>query len=210
MPDTRSSETDPAERPKTRWLAYTVRGLLALLLLLAVAGTYYAWWLHVDHRFREIDADRVYQSAAIPPRALERFVSEHHIKSVLDLRNDTSRDDDIAREHEELTRLGVHHAHLPMSPDPQLDEIDRAARFLLDEDNHPVLVHCHHGEGRSVMMAALYRVLSEQTDFDTAVWRTARLPEELMFLNWVVPASFAEDNFKVDRMRSYVEREGSR
>jgi protein tyrosine phosphatase (PTP) superfamily phosphohydrolase (DUF442 family) len=196
----------PASDPTRRKPPYLLRALwLVLAVLLAGAG-YYGWWHDVEFRMREIEPGNVYQSCVVRPLALPRIVETYHLKTVLDLRNDPDKQTSVEREREVLTALGVRHVHVPMDPDPTLDEIDEAAKVLLDEDNWPILVHCHHGEGRSVMMAAIFRVLYQDKSVDEALRLSARLPEGLMFVENFARTGITPDNFKADRMREYLEQ----
>jgi protein-tyrosine phosphatase len=156
----------------------------------------------IDRRWRR----SFHQSCVVRPLALPRIVETYHLKTVLDLRNDPDKQTSVEREREVLTALGVRHVHVPMDPDPTLDEIDEAAKVLLDEDNWPILVHCHHGEGRSVMMAAIFRVLYQDKSVDEALRLSARLPEGLMFVENFARTGITPDNFKADRMREYLEQ----
>ena len=46
----------------------------------------------------------------------------------------------------------------------------------------PVLVHCHHGEGRSVWMCAIHRIQNEGWSNEAAFDGTSRLPDCLRFV----------------------------
>ena len=69
---------------------------------------------------------------------------------------------------------------------------------MADPANRPALLHCEHGEGRSVLFAALYRIAFEGDDNETAWRRSARLPVGLRFLGAVWPglAAFGRDSVK--------------
>ena len=68
----------------------------------------------------------------------------------------------------------------------------------MDQVEKPVLVHCQHGEGRSVMLCAVYRMQHEGWSNQQAFDATARLPESLRFLNHWFPGlrRFRENDSK--------------
>ena len=179
-----------------------------MLALAGMAGIYYAWWLEIEYRFRVIEKDAVFQSGAMPPQVLARYVNSHHIRTVLDLRDQKVAG--VEAEREALDKSPAEHVWVPMPPDPSDEQIRAAMDVLLDPSAHPVLVHCHHGEGRSVMMAALYRMLAMEASFDEALRQTARLPPGLLPLMDLLPTGFAEGDYKAETIRLYAERYGPR
>ena len=195
-----STASAPTSRTRRRifWLA-----LLLPLAALVAAGAHYAWWIHVDYRFRAIEAGALYQSGAMPPDTLKWYVERYGIRTVLDLRD--HRTADIDAEREALADTAADHATVPMPPDPSNEQLQVAVEIMLDKAKQPVLVHCHHGEGRSVMAAALYRVFGQDMTFDEALRLTARVPAVLSPLIDVLPAGFDRDDYKTKILENYVE-----
>ncbi len=139
--------------PRMTWKFWGL-GLFAPALLLT--GGPWAYWRFVDHGFRTIAPGAVYQSAEMPPEALLRTVERYGIHTVLDLREEPQ--DKLDEERAVLDAAGVRYVNLPT---PQVPADATVATFLdliQEPDSLPVLIHCEHGEGRSVLFAALYRI----------------------------------------------------
>lgn len=171
-------------------------------LLVALLGSIYLKWELVDYRLVEIAPDRVYQSAAIPADQIVGVVRYYGIRTVIDLRDvDLEL---VAAEHAALANAGFVHVHLPTLLDPT---VDSAQAFLsaVREAEKPVLVHCKHGQGRSVTMAAVYRIVEEGWENEAAFQGTARLPDSLRFLTAIWPwlQRFRRDSSKGEFVLGY-------
>jgi len=165
---------------RAAWLRTTLRAaaLTAGAAVLLALGSYAKWCL-VDARFATITPGAVYQSAAMSPTQLVATCEAHAIRTVIDLRD--SRDAAVAANAAAAAAADVCHVHLPTRSHPFPAE---AAAFLeaLARAEPPVLVHCQHGEGRSVMMCAIHRIANEGWSNAAAFDGTCRLPDELRFL----------------------------
>jgi len=64
----------------------------------------------------------------------------------------------VEEEQEALTHAGVKHYHLPSLQLPSAQTVDAFLDIVSDPANLPVLIHCEHGEGRSRLLAAVYRI----------------------------------------------------
>jgi protein tyrosine phosphatase (PTP) superfamily phosphohydrolase (DUF442 family) len=156
------------------------RGLKLFGLLLLALVAYYVWFVHLHYRFETISAGRVYKSAAIPPERLDDFISANHIKTVIDLRNPMLHDKlnpanqaEIDAEAEAISHLaGVEHVNIPSGQVPTGETLNRFFAVLDEEENYPVLIHCHHGTGRAEIYSALYRIEYEQWENGAARDRT--------------------------------------
>ena len=144
---------------------------VALTTIAVCAGAYYAHWVVARHRLTVIADGVVYQSAQMPPEALLEVVEDHGIRTVIDLRKDGPL---VAAEGGALAWAGVEHVHLPMSQVPAPETVGAFLQVMDDPANRPVLIHCEHGEGRSVILSALYRIEYEGWTPDEAR-RAARL-----------------------------------
>tara|TARA_R110002096_G_scaffold296_16_gene1712 strand:- start:814 stop:1590 length:777 start_codon:yes stop_codon:yes gene_type:complete len=180
-------------------------GLSALLLPLIAAAICYVKWITVDHRLVTVTPGVVYQSAAFAPDDLVTVCQDFDIKTVIDLRNEAP--EAAASAATAATQAGITHVYLPTISHPTLKE---AHAFLdaLAAAERPVLVHCEHGEGRSVMMCALHRIQNEGWSNARAFDGTARLPDSLRFLNRVFPnlRRFKEEHTKGQFVLHYVAR----
>jgi protein-tyrosine phosphatase len=163
-----------------------VRIVLAVLVLpLLLAGACYLKWSVLDHRLVEITAGEVFQSGAFEPDDLVAVCSEHGIKTVIDLRNEAP--EAVAAVADAAQAAGIAHLNLPTLNYPILEEA-HAFLVALDQVEKPVLVHCQHGEGRSVMMCAVYRIEQQGWSNAQAFDGTARLPDSLRFLTQWLPS----------------------
>ena len=180
-------------------------GLTALLVPVVGAAVCYGKWITLDHRLVTVTAGSLYQSAAFAPEDLVQACQDYGIKTVIDLRNEAP--DAVLAAAEAASSAGITHLNLPTISHPMLNE---AHAFLdaLAKAEHPVLVHCQHGEGRSVMMCAVHRIENEGWSNAQAYDGTARLPDSLRFLNTPFPSlrRFRKEHTKGQFVLDYVAR----
>jgi len=147
--------------------------VIAGLLILVISGGKYLYWAHVDNRFLGISDGKLYQSAEMPPGKLGDKIKAKGIRTVVDLRGPRK---EVDRERAYLTELGVNYINLPSGQHPEDQVIDSFLEIMAQKENLPVLVHCKHGMGRSVLLAALYRIefegWSKEDAMDTAFWQS--------------------------------------
>lgn len=180
--------------------------MLALCAALVWAGGEYAWWTLVDHRLVTITPGEVYQSAEMAPEQLVRVAREHGIRAVIDLRDEGW--DRIRAERDALERAGIVHYHVPSRQSPSEATFRDFLEVARNPANHPLLIHCEHGEGRSVLFAAVYRMEFEGRTPREA-WRgAARLPPALRFLErlWPGLTAFGPDSPKGRILLGYQRR----
>jgi uncharacterized protein (TIGR01244 family) len=149
-------------------------------LALAALGATYAHWEFRERRLVTVTPHAMYQSAAMTPPQLTTVAEDLGIRTVIDLRDVDL--DLVAAEAAACAAAGVVHVHLPMRQQPT--DAD-ARRFLqaIDAQKPPYLVHCKHGQGRSVSMTAVYRIAREGMTNADALKGTARLPDYLRWLD---------------------------
>jgi protein tyrosine phosphatase (PTP) superfamily phosphohydrolase (DUF442 family) len=129
--------------------------VIAGLLVLVISGGKYLYWAHVDNRFLGISEGKLYQSAAMPMDKLKEKVEEKGIRTVVDLRSPRKL---VDRERDYLTKLGIKYINLSSGQNPKDAVIDSFLEIMSNKENLPVLIHCRHGMGRSVLLSALYRI----------------------------------------------------
>ena len=157
---------------------------VCLLLPTLVSGVIYARWDLRERRLVTIAHGTVYQSAVMSPARLRATVEELGLRTIIDLR-DTELDL-VAAEREVLRPTGVEHCHVPMPQEPSADDLRRFFAAI-ESAPPPILVHCKHGEGRSVLLCALYRIDHCGWSNEAAWHGTARLPDSLRFLQHLWP-----------------------
>ena len=149
--------------------------LLGLILFLGTAAIY-VWWVHFNYRFTEVSENKVYKSGRIPPEEIGKFITEHNIKTVIDLRHPGVQDrlnpdnlNSIEQEKQAIAKLGnVHHINIPSTQVPTRETLSEFFKVLDDDNAYPVLVHCYHGTGRAQMYSALYRIEYENASNEEA------------------------------------------
>jgi protein tyrosine phosphatase (PTP) superfamily phosphohydrolase (DUF442 family) len=139
--------------------------LAALVLLVFAAPAAGLWWLQGKGGVRTITEGRVYQSGVLAPEDLRRLVRRHGIRSVIDLRQPL---EEVQPEISVLSALGVKHIHIPSGQVTEDAAVKRFVEVMRDPATYPVLIHCHHGIGRSVLFSAIYRVEFEGWDREQA------------------------------------------
>ncbi len=135
---------------RTKWTVFA-----GLLLVLGILGGKYLYWAHIDKRFLAITEGTLYQSAAMPMDNLREKIEEKGIRTVIDLRSPRKLVD-IERAY--LTELGVKFINVSSGQNPKDAVIDSFFEIMADKENLPVLIHCRHGMGRSVLLSAMYRI----------------------------------------------------
>jgi len=162
--------------------------LLAPLLILLGVAVLYAYWVHIEHRLTEVSPGRVYTSSAMPPARVAALAQRLSVRTVLDFRHE--HEGGIDAERETLARVGVHHMHLPSDQNPNETQIRRFVEAIGNrlDDGDRVLMHCHHGEGRAVFFAGVYRVMFERWSGEQAFRASQRLPRSLAALNRLFPS----------------------
>ena len=165
-----------------RLLALTAIGLGAPLL---IAACIYAKWCVMDGKLTTITPGSVYQSAAFDADELLETCRRYGIRSVIDLRD--NRPESVAANVAAARSAGLQHIHLPTGTYPTPTFVESFLTQIRTAER-PVLVHCHHGEGRSVLMCALHRIQNEGWTNEQALAGTCRLPDSLHFLTAWFPS----------------------
>lgn len=152
--------------------------ILAIVLILVVLGAgKYVYDRHINHNFKEISEGKVYKSGVIPPDEIEDYVKKYNIKSIIDLRfpgtadleNNPELPEELLAEKRAVEKIpGVNYYNLGTDQVPTQETIDRFLEVMDDSTNYPVVIHCHHGEGRAPLFAALYKIEYEGVSGDEA------------------------------------------
>jgi protein tyrosine/serine phosphatase len=133
------------------------------LFLVLFSVTYlcnYLYDIHINYNFKEISRNRVYKSGTIPSNKIAEYVQKYQIKSIVDLRMPGTSDKKLNPEKLDKIELekiavkkikGLKYFSNPSAQIPTQSNIDRFLKIMDDPDNYPVLIHCYHGTGLSLI-----------------------------------------------------------
>lgn len=146
-----------SDRVKRRWLLGARRAALPALLMLALVllvGVF-LWNYLVEKNFDAVVPGKIYRSGQPGPDQLACWIDRYGLKTILVLKP-TLRpyEQEIAAQH------GVTLHHIVVSTREGLPEEKwhQIKAILTDEQNYPLLFHCHSGADKTGLVAALYRV----------------------------------------------------
>ncbi len=176
-------------RPRLR-LSIALAGVAVLAI-----GSPYGHWVLIENRFRTITAGKVYQSGEFEQGALVDKVRQLGVRTVIDLRQEGP--EVVDAERAALQGEGVQYTNLPSGQVPRDGTVDSFLEIMERQDTYPVLIHCEHGQGRSVLFAALYRIEFEGWSNERACRATRLLPGR---------GSFEPDTPKGTYLRAYEPR----
>lgn len=179
---------------KIRSAGWPMKISLLFLLILVVVLARWGLWETLGHRYATITEGRVYQSGVLPPETLKKIIARDKIRSVVDLRTDDPTDFHPVEEAKLLESIGVQYYNLPSEMIPAPELVSRFLEIAADEKNYPMLIHCHHGEGRSVLLAAVYRIEFEG-------WSNEKARKACRFFHF--RGSFGPDGPKGKYLRDY-------
>jgi uncharacterized protein (TIGR01244 family) len=107
------------------------------------------------HKFHQVNS-QLYRGAQ--PRAGGiRKLARLGIKTVINLRGE---DEDARAEQREVEALGLRYfaVSLPGLQRPSDEQVERVLAIINAAENQPVFVHCRHGEDRTGLIVAVYRI----------------------------------------------------
>lgn len=140
--------------------------LIGLALVLIAAGKY-VYDTNINHNFKPVTEGKVYKSGAIPVDELPGYIEEYNIKSVIDLRfpgtddleNNPEIPEELLAEKNTIENIpGINYYNIGSEQIPEDETVERFLKVMDDSLNYPVLIHCHHGEGRAILFSAIYRM----------------------------------------------------
>lgn len=126
-------------------------------------GIYLRWF--GCYRVVPVAEGRLYRSTQMPPRKMAEACQRGGVRTVIDLRRQVEW---AARERDALAEVGVRHVHLVSRQVPGPDVVARFLEIMDDRANHPALIHCKHGIGRTGCLMAVYRIEYEGLEPESA------------------------------------------
>jgi|SRR5579863_2530147 len=142
---------------------------IALLFLLG--GCAHTYYVHDIPNYRIVD-DKVLFRGGEPKPGGEgwAYLKSLGVKTVIKLNYEAEGSDN------EALALGLNVLKSEMPPSdfgdflqtPSLDQIHAAVTAMLNPNNFPVYVHCSHGQDRTGLVTAMFRVIHDHWTFEDA------------------------------------------
>lgn len=129
----------------------------------------YAGWLQWTGNFSTVMAGEVFRSNQPTPERLAAYVSDHGIRSVLNLRGAKPGTDWYEAERGAAADLGLTLIDYQLSAGQALDREQAAELLSLMRDApKPLLIHCQSGSDRTGLASVMYQALVAGIDEDIA------------------------------------------
>ncbi|WP_415325630.1 dual specificity protein phosphatase family protein [Chryseobacterium sp. MMS23-Vi53] len=183
------------------------RMLISLVIIAALILAFVFYQKKVRYNLVTISENKVYNSGAVPPEKLAGFVSDHKIKTIVDLRdglvqtklNPETKEQVNDEEFAADKIAGLHYFNLPTDQIPQDSTVQKFLKIMDDPKNYPVLIHCHHGVGRSRLFSSIYRIEYENFSNEKARANAREF--------WEFGTNFSKDSQKGIYLTNYKKRE---
>lgn len=150
----------------------SIRVVLGLLVACLLVGgpMAYSWHRHSEFRnFRVVEQGKVYRSGQMSAEALQRFIKEYQIRTVLSLRYPETpgglpKD---WQEEEFCINNGIRYERIrPQSYQMDFEKFEIPAnkpiaeflKLMDDPSVYPVLIHCYAGKHRTGAFCSIYRM----------------------------------------------------
>ncbi len=182
----------------------TIALAVGIIAVVIAALVYYQ--KSVRHNLVTISEGKVYNSGVVPPAELKDFLKDHGIKSVIDLRDGEEQTElnpetrkQVGAEELAMNRIpGVRYFNLPTDQIPQDSTVQNFLKIMDNPKNYPVLIHCHHGVGRSRLFSSIYRIEYEHFSNEEARSRARYL--------WELSGNFSKNSDKGQYLLNYHKR----
>lgn len=178
--------------------------LLVIIAILISGFVYYQKKIHFN--LVTISQNKVYNSGTVSPDKLPEFLNDHKIKTVIDLRDGEEQTElnpetkkEVGAEENAINKIsGVNYFNLPTDQIPQDSTVDKFLKIMDNKANYPVLIHCHHGVGRSRLFSSIYRIEYENFSNDDARANARYL--------WELSGNFSKNSSKGQYLINYKKR----
>ncbi|WP_262151459.1 dual specificity protein phosphatase family protein [Chryseobacterium foetidum] len=183
------------------------RVLIPLLIVAIGILAFVFYQKKMRYNLVTISENKVYNSGVVPPHQLEDFVDDHQIKTIVDLRdgliqtelNPENKNQVNAEELAANKISGIKYYNLPTDQLPADSTVQKFLTIMDDPKNYSVLIHCHHGVGRSRLFSSIYRIEYENFTNDDAR-KKARL-------FWEFGTNFSKSSEKGAYLMNYKKRD---
>lgn len=178
--------------------------LFTTVILLVSAFVFYQ--KKVRYNLVTISENKVYNSGVIAPEKLPEVLGNHHIKTVIDLRDGIEQTElnpetkkQVNAEENAIDKIaGIQYYNLPTDQIPEDSTVKKFLKIMDNPKNYPVLIHCHHGVGRSRLFSSIYRI--EYENFSNEDARA-----NARFL-WELSGNFSKNSEKGIYLTNYRKR----
>jgi protein tyrosine/serine phosphatase len=153
-----------------------IRVFITIMLLVSCLFTVQskAYAQQAEHQVDNISAkhflkvDDNYYRGANPKKEYYEQLDKLGIKSIIDLRLLSERKYHKMENYAETYNMKVY--SIPLNPfkPPSSKQVEEFFNIIDNPDNQPVYVHCTHGQDRTGIMTALYRVNKYNWNYDKA------------------------------------------
>jgi len=139
------------------------------LAVAAIAFGGYIAYLQLSGNFHEVIAGQFYRSGQPSAAQLDRYIKDHGIRTVINLRGENLDAPWYQQELAQSQSLGITHIDFGMSAGkaltmPQTEQLIA----LLRDAPKPILVHCQGGADRSGLVSVIYMQQVAHIDEDVA------------------------------------------
>ncbi len=179
---------------------------ISLVIIAALILVFVLYQKKVHYNLITISENKVYNSGTVPPEKLADVVSDYKIKTIIDLRdglvqtalNPETKKQVNAEEYAADQIAGVHYFNLPTDQIPEDSTVQKFLKIMDNPGNYPVLIHCHHGVGRSRLFSSIYRI-----EYENFTNENARAKARLF---WELGSNFSKSSEKGIYLLNYQKR----
>jgi protein tyrosine/serine phosphatase len=145
-------------------------------------------WDFVVHRIGVVREGVLYRSKTLGADTLDEVVAERGVRTIVNLRKD-----DVAADREVAAARGARYVWLPSSQVPEEHVVRSFLEVMRDPANHPVLLHCEHGVGRTGVLSGVYRLEFECASIEDVLEEARHYAFQDSFEPGTPKAVFLED-----------------
>ena len=161
--------TTTRDRPTLSGRRRLIRRLARLLTIAIVSPAIFVGWRWASGNLGEVEHNRVFRSAQLGPKAIERLVRAHGIKTVINLRGRNPEARWYRLEREATLKAGATHVDFSMASDMWLSRNQAHALMnVLKDCEYPIAIHCEWGAERTGLVSAFVSLSRPGNTIDEA------------------------------------------